>query len=697
MVDIFLGAHPPNKLREGKRMINIDDVLYKLEKVRKNGDGYMTECPAHDDSSPSLSVAEGEDGRVLLHCHAGCAFEDVVSALDLEVQDFSPTKKKSKSKIVASYSYTDEHGEIIYEVVRLKPKSFFQRRPDGKGGWVNGLGDVKPVLYRLPELISAVKNGSIIFIAEGEKDVDYLRDEMVLAATTCPMGAGKWREPYSSHLEDTNVIILPDNDDPGRKHAHQVARSLHGKAASIKIVELPGLKDKGDVTDWFEAGGTPGQLMELVEEAPEWSPEKQEMQNSYDPARFMEGSEFIPKRLADELMELYHIKYYADKLWLYQSGVYKPDGEQLIAREAQRLLDEESRSSRIKEALEHLKRECHATLPEPDCEYINLLNGRLNWIEKELEPHNPNVFEIVQLPVLYDPLATCPNFDNYLKTTLDPEVIPLAEELFGYSLIPYTGFEKAILLTGAGANGKSVFLDTQQALVGLENVSNVELQELEESRFKVAELLGKNLNVFSDLDDRALKSSRMLKVLVSGDRVTAERKYGHPFSFKNHARLLFSANRLPTNTDRTHGFYRRWIIIPFTKSFDGQKADKDLRTKLEKELPGILNRALNGLHRLFENEEFTLPEQVIEALENYKKDSDSVEAFIADKVVKGRNESVPKRLFYMEYRNWCEEQGLRPFSQKKLRETLLRVIPDVTERRNGSYGYWYWDGIKVDN
>jgi len=676
-------------------MVKINDVLNKLENVRKNGDGYMAECPSHDDSNPSLSITEGDDGKVLLHCHAGCAFEDVVTALDLEVQDFFP-KKKPKSKVVASYAYADEHGKIIYEVVRLKPKSFFQRRPDGKGGWVNGLGDVQPVLYRLPDIISAIKHNQTVFIVEGEKDVETLMD-MALTGTCNPMGAGKWRDPYSDYLKGASVAILPDKDKPGRDHALKVAHSLQEKASSIKIVELPGLKDKGDVTDWFETGGTRAQLMELVEHSPEWTPEQQqEILDSDDPTRFMEGRDFIPKRLADELMGLYHIRYYADKLWLYQNGVYKPDGEQLLAREAQRLLDEESRSGRIKETMEYLKRECHATLPEPDCEYINLLNGRLKWIEKNLEPHDPSIFEIVQLPVAYDPYAICPYFDNYLNTTLDEEVIDLAEELFGFSLIPYTAFEKAIMLTGSGANGKSVFLDTLQALAGLENVSNVELQELEENRFKSAELLGKTLNVFADLDDRQLKSSSMFKVLVSGDRITGERKFGQPFSFKNHARLLFSANRLPTNTDRSHGFYRRWIIIPFTKNFNGQNADKDLRSKLQNELPGILNRALNGLHRLFDNEEFTMPEQVTEALENYKRDSDSVEAFIADKVVIGAYQSVPKRLFYFEYRNWCEEQGLRPFSQKKLKETLLRVIPDVKEQRDGSYGSWRWVGINID-
>jgi len=254
----------------------LSNVLSRLKGVRHCGNGWKAHCPAHDDRRQSLHVSEGKDGRILAHCHAGCSIEDICAAIALTVKDLfpEPERKRDQSspgKIMATYDYKDANGKLLFQVCRTAGKRFFQRRPDGKGGWVNGLGDVKPVLYRLPELLQAVQRGDTIFIPEGEKDVDNLA-RLGLTATTSPMGAGKWRDYYSDWLKGANVAILPDNDQPGRKHAQQVAKSLHGKASSVKVLELPGLPAKGDVSDWLAAGGTKEELLKLAQETPEWEP-----------------------------------------------------------------------------------------------------------------------------------------------------------------------------------------------------------------------------------------------------------------------------------------------------------------------------------------------------------------------------------------------------------------------------------------
>jgi len=264
------------------------NVLSRLKGVKPCGNGWQAHCPAHDDRKPSLRISEGEDGRVLLYCYAGCKTKDICRSLGLELKDLFPgstlkpkklKRQKKQPEILTTYDYLDENGELIFQVVRTKPKNFFQRRPDGKGGWINGLGNVKPVLYRLPELLQAVKNGETIFVCEGEKDCDRLA-ELGLVATTNPMGAGKWREYFSDWLKDANVVILPDNDEPGRKHAQQVAQSLFGKAKSVKVLELPDLPPKGDVSDWLSGGGTKEELLRLAQEAPEWEPPKQANQQA---------------------------------------------------------------------------------------------------------------------------------------------------------------------------------------------------------------------------------------------------------------------------------------------------------------------------------------------------------------------------------------------------------------------------------
>ncbi len=248
-------------------------ILSCLKNVQQCGSGWTARCPAHDDQKPSLSVSVGDDGRVLIHCHAGCPSERIVQMLGLEMSDLFPTKLNGNGperKIVATYPYTDENGRLLFEVVRYEPKAFSQRRPDGRGGWVWNINGVRRVLYKLPNLLKAVQSGELVFIVEGEKDADAL-GALGLTATTNPHGAGKWREEYSDTLKGAHVVILPDNDDAGRKHAESVAKLLWGKAKSIKIVELSGDGIK-DVSDWLTRGGTREQLLDMVARAREWAP-----------------------------------------------------------------------------------------------------------------------------------------------------------------------------------------------------------------------------------------------------------------------------------------------------------------------------------------------------------------------------------------------------------------------------------------
>jgi putative DNA primase/helicase len=186
----------------------------------------------------------------------------------------------------------------------------------------------------------------------------------------------------------------------------------------------------------------------------------------------------------------------------------------------------------------------------------------------------------------------------------------------------------------------------------------------------------------------------MFKTLVTGDSITAERKFGQPFTFSNYARLLFSANRLPSSSDRTHAFYRRWLIVPFEQTFTGKAADKQLRAKLQAELSGILNRALAGLQRLFEQDAFTEPQAVKDALSAYERQNDTVAAFTAECVKEAPLGTVLKQLFYKVYRTWCDLQGLKPVSQSDLRSRLYQRFPKLDEARmKRNTGPWHWLGI----
>lgn len=255
---------------------HVRHLLEKLHGVKRSGAGWVARCPAHDDNRASLSIGVGDNGGTLVHCHAGCAHEAIVGAAGLTMADLfekaaAPSANGStrgRGEQVATYDYVDERGELLFQAVRYAfPKGFAQRSPDGRGGWRWGLNGARRVLYRLPEVLEAVALEKPIYLVEGEKDADRL-NTLGLTATTNPMGAGKWLQEYGGSLAGARVVILPDNDDPGRAHAHLVARELAGIATDVRIVELPALPPKGDVSDWLDAGRSREDLEALVTRGP---------------------------------------------------------------------------------------------------------------------------------------------------------------------------------------------------------------------------------------------------------------------------------------------------------------------------------------------------------------------------------------------------------------------------------------------
>jgi putative DNA primase/helicase len=256
--------------------VNLDSVLLKFHNVKKcdNGRYYTALCPGHDDNQNSLVITPESD-KILMHCQANCDFKKVLTKAGLGPDDLRNGYHRNghsanghKGAIVATYDYRGPDSRLLYQSVRYDntPKTFSQRRPDGNGGYIWNMNGVERVLYRLPELIIADES-LLVFIVEGEKDADRLAS-LGLIATTNVAGAGKWKPEYNQWLKGRNVVILPDNDQAGRDHALKVGKSLEGYAATIKIVELPDLPEKGDVSDWLDQGHTGEELLEIVENSP---------------------------------------------------------------------------------------------------------------------------------------------------------------------------------------------------------------------------------------------------------------------------------------------------------------------------------------------------------------------------------------------------------------------------------------------
>lgn len=233
-------------------------VLERLGPVKPSGGWKMARCPAHDDTKDSLGVTTGDNGKVILKCHAGCSFDAILTALGFTPADLVPEHDERgewtpRGTAAAVYDYTDGDGSLLFQVLRTFDKSFSQRRPDRTrdSGWTWNLEGVRRVLFRLPKLPGAIADGRRVFIVEGEKDVLAL--EAVGEVATCnPGGAGKWRPEYVESLRGASeVYVIADRDEPGQRHARQVAQSLEDACGSVFIVE----PSKGkDVSDHLSAG-----------------------------------------------------------------------------------------------------------------------------------------------------------------------------------------------------------------------------------------------------------------------------------------------------------------------------------------------------------------------------------------------------------------------------------------------------------
>lgn len=252
--------------------MTIRDFLSRFEHKTPTGDQWLVRCPGHDDRKASLAVREGLEGRIVLNCHAGCTTDGVLQVMGLTLADLFAVERTGRRREVATYDYTDEQGKFLYQVVRTEPKGFFQRRPNGRGGWDKSLGDVRRVLYRLGDL-----RGPTCFICEGEKDVQALL-KLGICATTNAGGAGKWRPEYTQQLRAAgvnNAIVIPDNDDAGRQHAHNVASSCHAAGLNVKVIALPGVGPKGDLSDYIAAGHAQADVLALAKNVALYKPKDQ--------------------------------------------------------------------------------------------------------------------------------------------------------------------------------------------------------------------------------------------------------------------------------------------------------------------------------------------------------------------------------------------------------------------------------------
>ena len=340
-----------------------------------------------------------------------------------------------------------------------------------------------------------------------------------------------------------------------------------------------------------------------------------------------------------------------------------------------------------------------AYLPTPEHDakkvLINLLNGTFEVTPSstKLRPFEPSDFLTYQLPFEYNPNANAPIFQAYLDRVLpDKQRQQILAEYLGFVFIKHGSNvikeEKALVLYGTGANGKSVFFEIVNALLGPDNVSTYSLSSItNESGYFRAKLANKLVNYASEINGN-LEAS-MFKRLVSGEPVEARLPFGEPFTLRNYAKLIFNCNELPKDVEHTHAYFRRFLIVPFEVTIPEHEQDKELHNKIiDNELSGVFNWILAGLHRLMEQGRFSYCEASQQALERYRIESDTVQMFLNEHGYRASNTiETPLKQMFSEYKSYCIECSFKACSLRTFADRLRNAGYQMLRKNYGTIVY----------
>jgi P4 family phage/plasmid primase-like protien len=354
------------------------------------------------------------------------------------------------------------------------------------------------------------------------------------------------------------------------------------------------------------------------------------------------------------------------RFFIYENGVYRYLDSNNLSRKCRDLVHSFAKDAWTtgmeKKYLSALTLETsRAEQMDADRNFINVENGMLDLRTFELVPHSREFNSTVRIPLIYDPTAECPRYMQFLSEVFegDQERIDVSQEIIGDCLTGNNKAQKAIIALGGGSNGKSVWAEIIRCLCGQENVSAVPLKDLSNS-FARFDLVGKILNLVteSETDNQGL-NTEFFKAIVSGDPIRVERKFAESFTYAPICKLLFCMNNLPYSRDKSHGFSRRLLILPFTRQFTEEDADRGLSEKLMQELPGILNFALAGLHRLRQNNYvFTRSHVGEEACGDYRRALNPIQGFVEECIRPGTtNDRISNANIYAAFQVWCRENG----------------------------------------
>lgn len=699
--------------------MNFDEFCSRLDGVKGSGTQRSARCPAHDDTRQSLSVSQGNDGRILVTCQRGCHARGIVGAMGLDMKDLFPKAQKSnRAPVTATYQYHDENGNLLAEKLRRSDKSFTWRQPDKDhpGKWKYNRQDLTVPPYHIPDVLKAEH----VYIVEGEKDADALKEHGFTATTGADgAGPGKWRSHYNQWFQGKAVTILPDNDVPGKEYAAGIAKALYGIANSIKLLDLsqewPELPVKGDISDVLLKHGAEDTLVRLIaldgttaEYEPPAMREDEPIVNavSVKPADFTDtgnarifAQEFNGKAIyvrsigwlvwdgtkwkESELEAVNLAMRLTDKMMQEAAAQFraasKEESEAILAEDS----DAKTKAKDCKEAAEgYLKHArtsrnrpkivamlglaCSLMQVEPDQldAHPYLLNtpaGIVDLKTKQILPHDPDK--------LCSKITSCSpgnkgkhQWNDFLNTICneDEKMINLLQQIAGMAAVGKVFEELLIMALGGGGNGKSAFFNTLAAVLS-EYAGTIAAEVLTTSGrsqgAELATLKGKRLVIAAETDEGVRLSASMLKQIASTDKIHAERKYKDPEDFTpSHSTVLYT-NHAPRVGSTDTGTWRRLVLIPFMAKIKATQEVKNYSDVLLNEAgEAILSWIIEGAaNYIAAAHKLILPEFVHMAIEEYQSQNDWMSEFLEEFCEEGQGQNVKARKLYQTYHDWAKD------------------------------------------